>query len=88
MECARPPAVAGALLGPAHQAHVPGLALPAAGAYATPLGEVPLDRAACARLDGLPSVVRSGFALIGFGSEADAPVATKAMKPAARERRS
>jgi AmmeMemoRadiSam system protein B len=50
------------LLGPAHYAHVPGLALPAVDAYATPLGEVPLDRAGCALLDGLSSVIRSDFA--------------------------
>jgi AmmeMemoRadiSam system protein B len=34
------------LLGPAHRVHVSGLAASAAEAFATPLGEVPVDRAA------------------------------------------
>jgi AmmeMemoRadiSam system protein B len=50
------------LLGPAHYAHLEGMALPAHDAYATPLGEVPLDRAACGRLRSLPAVSRSEHA--------------------------
>lgn len=44
------------LLGPAHRVAFRGLALPAAGAFATPLGEVPIDRdghAAVAELAGV-----------------------------------
>lgn len=41
------------LLGPAHRVRLRGLAAPAAAAFATPLGEVPLDRAS---LRALPQV--------------------------------
>jgi len=44
------------LLGPAHRVPVRGLAAPAAGAFATPLGEVEVDREALARLADLPQV--------------------------------
>lgn len=44
------------LLGPAHRAYVRGLALPAAEAFATPLGEIPLDREAIAAIRHLPQV--------------------------------
>lgn len=44
------------LLGPAHRVRVRGLALPASAAFATPLGEVPLDRAAMERIAALPQV--------------------------------
>jgi MEMO1 family protein len=47
------------LLGPSHRVAVRGLALPAAGAYATPLGAVEIDRAAVAALRGLPQVTVS-----------------------------
>ena len=47
------------LLGPCHRVPVRGLALPDVGAFATPLGEVPLDQAAMASLSGLPQVVVS-----------------------------
>ena len=47
------------LLGPCHRVPVRGLALPEAGAFATPLGEVPLDRGAIASLAGLPQVAVS-----------------------------
>jgi AmmeMemoRadiSam system protein B len=47
------------LLGPVHRVPVRGLALPQADALATPLGAVPVDRAACALLRGLPQVVES-----------------------------
>ena len=44
------------LLGPAHRAYLRGLALPAADAFATPLGEVRLDREAIAAIRHLPQV--------------------------------
>lgn len=44
------------LLGPAHRAYVRGLALPAAAAFATPLGEIALDRDAIAAIRHLPQV--------------------------------
>jgi AmmeMemoRadiSam system protein B len=44
------------LLGPAHYAYVRGLALPECDAFATPLGEVPLDRAATSTWAALPFV--------------------------------
>jgi AmmeMemoRadiSam system protein B/AmmeMemoRadiSam system protein A len=44
------------LLGPAHRVHVRGLALPAADAFATPLGEIALDREAIAAIRHLPQV--------------------------------
>ncbi len=47
------------LLGPVHRVAVRGLALPAATAFQTPLGEVPLDPAAHSALAGLPQVVTS-----------------------------
>jgi AmmeMemoRadiSam system protein B len=47
------------LIGPAHFLPLPGLALPASQAFATPLGEVPVDLAAMARLLCLPQVRRS-----------------------------
>jgi AmmeMemoRadiSam system protein B len=45
------------LLGPAHRARFDGLALHSAEAFATPLGIVPVDRAAVARIAHLPQVV-------------------------------
>ena len=47
------------LLGPCHRVPVRGLALPDAAAFATPLGQVPVDREAIASLAGLPQVVVS-----------------------------
>ena len=47
------------LLGPCHRVPVRGLALPEAAAFATPLGQVPIDREAVASLAGLPQVVVS-----------------------------
>jgi AmmeMemoRadiSam system protein B len=44
------------LLGPSHFVPFGGLALPAAGAFATPLGDIELDRAALALLAGHPAV--------------------------------
>ncbi len=48
------------LLGPCHRMPVRGLALPEAVAFATPLGQVPIDREAVESLAGLPQVVVSG----------------------------
>ena len=50
------------LLGPAHRVWVRGLALPEADRFATPLGEVQLDREAMQRLNELPQVTRSAAA--------------------------
>src|SRR5664279_4319090 len=47
------------LLGPAHFEPLRGLALPGVDAFATPLGEVPMDAAAVASLAPLPCVVTS-----------------------------
>ena len=47
------------LLGPAHRVAVRGLALPESEHFATPLGEVALDRDAIANLTDLPQVVAS-----------------------------
>ena len=47
------------LLGPVHRVPVRGLAAPTVGAFQTPLGRVPLDRAALASLDDLRQVVRT-----------------------------
>ena len=44
------------LLGPCHRVAVSGLAASAAGAFATPLGEVPLDKAAIDKALSLPQV--------------------------------
>jgi AmmeMemoRadiSam system protein B len=45
------------LLGPAHRVWLQGLAVPSATAFATPLGAVPVDRAAVAAALALPGVV-------------------------------
>lgn len=50
------------LLGPVHRVPVRGLALPAATAFATPLGSVAVDREAVARVRALPQVVESAAA--------------------------
>jgi AmmeMemoRadiSam system protein B len=47
------------MLGPCHRVPVRGLALPEASAFATPLGQVPIDREAIGSLAGLPQVVVS-----------------------------
>jgi MEMO1 family protein len=44
------------LLGPAHRMPVDGIAVPAYDTFATPLGFVPVDRAAIARIVDLPAV--------------------------------
>jgi AmmeMemoRadiSam system protein B/AmmeMemoRadiSam system protein A len=50
------------LLGPTHRVWVKGLALPDAERFATPLGEVALDREGMRQLQGLPRVVKSAAA--------------------------
>lgn len=50
------------LLGPAHRVPVRGLAVPEAHAFATPLGDVPIDREAVDRALRLPQVVASDAA--------------------------
>jgi MEMO1 family protein len=47
------------LLGPVHRVPVRGLAAPSAEAFATPLGSVPIDRAALRQVADLPQVVTS-----------------------------
>ena len=47
------------LLGPVHRVPVRGLAMPGVDAFSTPLGEVPIDRAAVTVLRELPQVVMS-----------------------------
>jgi AmmeMemoRadiSam system protein B len=44
------------LLGPSHRLWIRGLATSSADAFATPLGEIPLDRDAIARSESLPQV--------------------------------
>ena len=50
------------LLGPCHRVSVRGLAVPTVQAFATPLGSIPLDRAALDALADLPQVVASDAA--------------------------
>ena len=50
------------LLGPAHRVAVRGLAAPDAAAFRTPLGDVPIDRAAIAALSDLPYVAARDIA--------------------------
>jgi AmmeMemoRadiSam system protein B/AmmeMemoRadiSam system protein A len=50
------------LLGPCHRVAVRGLAAPTVQAFATPLGSIPLDRAALDGLSDLPQVVTSDAA--------------------------
>lgn len=50
------------LLGPAHRVSVRGLAAPGADAFATPLGNVPVDREALRTVQDMPQVVTSDAA--------------------------
>jgi MEMO1 family protein len=50
------------MLGPAHRVALRGLAAPAASAFATPLGEIPVDREALRTVQHLPQVVTSDAA--------------------------
>ena len=45
------------LLGPTHRVAVDGLAVPSSTAFATPLGNVPVDRQAIAAIEDLPQVL-------------------------------
>ncbi|MFV9616076.1 MAG: AmmeMemoRadiSam system protein B [Gammaproteobacteria bacterium] len=47
------------LLGPVHRVPVRGLALPGVSAFATPLGQVPIDSAAVASIRDMPQVLES-----------------------------
>lgn len=47
------------LLGPTHRVAIDGMALPASRAFATPLGEIPIDQQAVAAIKTLPEVVVS-----------------------------
>jgi AmmeMemoRadiSam system protein B len=51
-----------ALFGPAHRVYLEGMAVPSVTAFATPLGEVPLDRAAIDALARMPGVSESDAA--------------------------
>ncbi len=44
------------LIGPSHRVAFRGLALPSHSAFATPLGDIPIDRATCQQLATLPGV--------------------------------
>ncbi len=50
------------LIGPAHHVFVPGMAVPAADTFATPLGAIPVDRDAIASIADLPGVCVSDAA--------------------------
>ena len=50
------------LLGPTHRVAVNGLALPSCKAFATPLGDIPVDQQAVAAIKDLPQVVFSDAA--------------------------
>lgn len=50
------------LLGPTHRVAVNGLALPETQAFATPLGNIPLDHEAIERISTLPQIVFSDLA--------------------------
>ena len=50
------------LLGPVHRVPVRGLALPGAEAFATPLGNIPVDQSAVTLLNTMPQVVTSAAA--------------------------
>lgn len=45
-----------ALFGPAHRVYLRGMAVPGVEAFSTPLGDIPLDRAAIETLGGMPHV--------------------------------
>lgn len=47
------------LLGPAHRVYLQGMAIPSVEAFATPLGEVPLDRDSIDTISALPGVCES-----------------------------
>ncbi|MCP4188513.1 MAG: AmmeMemoRadiSam system protein B [Gammaproteobacteria bacterium] len=47
------------LIGPAHRVYINGMAIPAAKAFRTPLGDIPLDRDSLDHIRSLPDVVVS-----------------------------
>ncbi len=51
-----------ALLGPAHRVYLEGMAVPDVTGFATPLGEIPLDRPAVEAVSALPGVTWSNAA--------------------------
>ncbi len=53
------------LIGPAHQLYFHGIAAPTADQFETPLGAIPVDRAAVARLLALPHVAENDAAFAG-----------------------
>jgi AmmeMemoRadiSam system protein B len=53
------------LIGPAHRLHFRGLAVSDADAFATPLGEIPVDREAIERIAALPQIKRLDTAFDG-----------------------
>ena len=57
-----PPVERVVLAGPAHHVPVAGLALPEAGRFQTPLGEIPVEEAGARRALAFPQVVRSAAA--------------------------
>lgn len=50
------------LLGPAHRVYLKGMALPDVAGFATPLGQIPLDRPAMEAISSLPGVTWSNAA--------------------------
>ncbi|MCX7896709.1 MAG: AmmeMemoRadiSam system protein B [Rhodocyclaceae bacterium] len=50
------------LAGPCHRVAVRGIAIPSVSHFATPLGVIPIDRAALAKIEGLPQIVISDAA--------------------------
>ena len=44
------------LIGPAHRVYVEGMAIPSVDSFATPLGEIPLDRDALDQIEDLPGI--------------------------------
>ena len=50
------------LLGPTHRVAVNGLALPSCKAFATPLGDIPVDQRAIAAIEDMPQIVFSDAA--------------------------
>ena len=71
------------LLGPTHRVAVRGLAVPSASAFETPLGRVPLDVEALARLKALPQVVASDEAhALEHAIEVQLPFLQRVLAPA------
>lgn len=70
------------LLGPSHYVGFPGLAVPDAAAYLTPLGPVPIDAAAVTELRGRPGFrVDSGPFAREHSLESELPFLQRALRP-------